>query len=194
MADFRMCSIEGCGKPTQARNLCNAHYKRWRKNGDPIGGRDSPGDLLQWLRAHADFNEEACLLWPFGRARNGYGVVRFNGKRTTASRVMCIMAHGQPALDGMEAAHLCGRGHEGCVNPQHMRWATHLENCADMVMHQTSNRGERNGSAKITESQARYIKNMSGKIPQKHIAQQFGISFQQVSAIQSEKQWAWLDV
>lgn len=31
------CTVEDCPRPTLARGWCNAHYKRWRKTGDPQG-------------------------------------------------------------------------------------------------------------------------------------------------------------
>lgn len=33
MADT--CSLDGCGRPAEARGWCNAHYLRWRSKGDP---------------------------------------------------------------------------------------------------------------------------------------------------------------
>jgi hypothetical protein len=38
-----MCSIEGCDGQVVARGLCKNHYGRWRRYGDPTGGRPSPG-------------------------------------------------------------------------------------------------------------------------------------------------------
>lgn len=32
---IRFCSIEECGKRSQARGYCNSHYYNWRKYGDP---------------------------------------------------------------------------------------------------------------------------------------------------------------
>jgi hypothetical protein len=39
----KICSIEGCGKPAYTRGWCAAHYFRFRRHGDPLGGR-------MWLR------------------------------------------------------------------------------------------------------------------------------------------------
>lgn len=30
------CTVEGCGRPNDARGLCRMHYKRWKKHGDPL--------------------------------------------------------------------------------------------------------------------------------------------------------------
>lgn len=34
---IKVCTIEGCGKPLEARGWCRLHYGRWRRNGDPGG-------------------------------------------------------------------------------------------------------------------------------------------------------------
>lgn len=40
--DKRTCTIDGCdGKPV-GRGWCSAHWQRWRRNGDPLGGAPSP--------------------------------------------------------------------------------------------------------------------------------------------------------
>jgi len=38
----RKCSVEGCENRGDIRKgLCNAHYRRWKRHGDPLGGCDS---------------------------------------------------------------------------------------------------------------------------------------------------------
>lgn len=34
--EIRLCSVEGCGRPFDARGFCATHYGRWRRNGDPL--------------------------------------------------------------------------------------------------------------------------------------------------------------
>jgi len=36
------CSIEGCERLVKTRGWCGAHYKRWKRHGDPLGGRKPP--------------------------------------------------------------------------------------------------------------------------------------------------------
>lgn len=40
----RICSIDGCGMPVQARGWCHKHYQRWRTTGttDPAPPRERP--------------------------------------------------------------------------------------------------------------------------------------------------------
>lgn len=33
------CVIPGCPAPRLARGWCDAHYRRWRRHGNPLGGR-----------------------------------------------------------------------------------------------------------------------------------------------------------
>lgn len=45
---FKTCSVDGCNSDASteaqgARGFCRAHYSRWRRYGDPLAGRASPG-------------------------------------------------------------------------------------------------------------------------------------------------------
>lgn len=55
------------------------------------------GRGILWLKEHAGYQGEACLMWPLFRdPRRGYGVVGINGRLHKAHRVMCEMVRGQP--------------------------------------------------------------------------------------------------
>lgn len=89
--------------------------------------------------------------------------------------------------------------HECCHgdgNPQNnlmgnLRWDTTAANQADRVKHGTSNRGERCGSAKLTEQQVRAIREDT-RI-QRLIALDYGIRANTVSRIKSGARWSHLD-
>src|SRR4051812_22283993 len=122
MASTRVCSIEGCGKAVSSREFCNKHWKRFKKYGDPlVTARTPDGDPLRWLEEHCGIADCGCLIWPFCKSSYGYGMLRFRGRKTPASRVMCVMAHGEPPTLEHHAAHDCGNGDRGCVHPVHLR-------------------------------------------------------------------------
>lgn len=91
---------------------------------------------------------DACVTWPFYRTKDGYGkTTRWIG----AHRLACYLAHGEPPAEKLVAAHNCGKGHLGCVNPNHLRWATQTENMADKWLHGTQH-------SNLTEAQASALK------------------------------------
>lgn len=130
-----------------------------------------------------------CLTWPFSTVR-GYGHLGYRGKAWLAHRLVCHVVHGEPPTSKHEAAHSCGNGHRGCVNPKHLRWATSKENKADKVAHGTELFGERNPSAKLSQADAARIRSLKGMATCRDLAKQFGVSRSQISDIQTGKAWA----
>lgn len=189
-----ICSINGCGQKTLARGFCRKHYLRFWKHGDPLyrqPGYAERGQPLQWLKANLGQQSDACLLWPFSKNNHGYGRVYCEGKVRLAHRLVCELVSGPPPTPGHEAAHLCGCGHLGCVNPRHLAWKTALENAADTRRHGTLARGERHGMARLTEADVRSIRSNSG-IAHQDICEKYGVSKKHIDGIRSKKSWAWL--
>lgn len=65
----------------------------------------------------------ACWEWTASKHSTGYG--QFSGNQNGAHRIaytLCI----DPIPEGMEVDHICHN--RGCVNPAHLRLATHQEN------------------------------------------------------------------
>lgn len=190
------CSVGGCEKRARAKGMCCAHERRLRLYGCPNGkpnGRTTSDDAYQWLVDHKIHDSDDCLIWPFQRAPNGYGHLRTpDGKRTTASRAMCILANGSPKSTDAEAAHNCGNGHEGCVHPQHLRWATRSENQMDRVRHGTSNRGSRHGVSKLSPVDVVGIRLMLKGHSQRSVALEFGVSQSAIWHLSTGKTWSHL--
>jgi len=191
MANPRLCSIPECGKPYYGLGYCKNHYRRFKFHGDPLGGTAMRGSPLAWVEANKTHDSIECLDWPFGKNRKGYGSVRYGGAVVGAHRVMCIEAHGEPPSDIHEAAHSCGNGKYGCVNPKHLRWATPQENCADTAKH-GSLRGELSSKNKLTREQVRVIRSLHGTRSAKQIGIMFGVSGEAIAGIFSGKSWGWL--
>lgn len=186
------CSVEGCIKPARCRFLCKTHYERWRRFGHPtIGGKTPTGAAQDFLARAVSHNDtENCLMWPFCRSGNGYGQVQQNGRKRIASRVICELAHGPPPTPFHHAAHSCGNGHLGCVNPHHLEWKTPSENIGvDRERHGRTARGERSGTAKLTQRQVDQIRSLLGKKPQRVIGQMFGVSESAICHIHAGRCW-----
>ena len=190
MAVKSLCKIDGCGKPIFGRGWCSMHYTRWHSHGDPEYAYQPAAPAMDWLKAHAAFDGAECLIWPFGRSKHGRGAIKHQGVQTTAPRIMCILAHGEPPTPEHEAAHSCGKGHEGCVNRQHLRWATHVENMSDRYGHGTDSAGEKNASAKINAEMVIQIRALKGRKSQTEIAVIFGLHQAHVSRILRRVSWS----
>ena len=114
--------------------------------------RIPPGTRLKWLKEHVNHEGDDCLPWPYSKHESGYGQATYMGKKITANRLMCMLAHGNPPTSEHQASHSCGKGHEGCVNPKHLRWATPLENSREKKIHGTQCSGPDCWNYKLTDS------------------------------------------
>lgn len=187
------CTIPGCGKPHRSLGLCMAHYYRQKRNGNPLSGRATPGEPERFLRDSVlTYNGENCLIWPYWRSSDGYGRININRKSKIVSNVVCAKVHGPAPTKFYEAAHSCGNGHLGCVNPHHLSWKTRADNHADKLIHGTHNRGERHKQVKLKEADVRFIRSMRGKIERVVLAERFGITASTIGQIQRRSIWAWL--
>ena len=165
---------------------------RFRRHGDPLGGGRRRGEPLAFLETTVvSFGGDECLIWPFATGSDGYGRVWRNGKMCLVHRLVCEREHGPPPTPKHHAAHLCGKGHLGCVNRTHLEWKTPEENCADRLAHGTSARGERHGRSKLTEAQVLEIR--ASTMPPRELAKEYGIARGRVSDIKLRKTWAWLE-
>lgn len=182
------CSIADCGKPVHAKCLCNAHYLRLLRYGNPLAGRTQVGKTLEFFEnVVLPFAGDDCLIWPFSRTDNGYALIWHEGRNFIVSRLVCERIHGTAPTPEHHAAHTCGRGSDACVTPKHLRWATRTENEADKIVHGTTNRGEQCGSSKLTEADVREIRQMSGT--QREIAEKFGVAQSAISKIMTGATW-----
>lgn len=188
----KQCSVNDCKKKHYAKSFCSLHYYSFFKYGDPLYAVNNTP--MAWIERHKNYCNAECLIWPHSKLTNGYGTVqtKYGGKRI-ASRVMCEKAHGQPEEKGMQAAHNCGNGHLGCVNPLHLRWDTVSGNSRDRIKHGTMLFGEKAPWSKLTEEQAKYIKGDGAKIKASILAKEFNVSASHVYSIRQGRNWAHLD-
>lgn len=185
---MKICSVEHCERKHYCKSFCSKHYQMWFKYGDPLYWEKNSG--VGWIENNADHQSDECLIWPKSRLTNGYPVVNTKeGQKRIASRVMCEVAHGMPPDPSMEAAHSCGNGHKGCVNPRHLRWATRMDNSHDKYGHGTHLYGEKAPWSILTEDDVKYILNKEKSGGPAALAKKFGVSKWTIYSIRQRRIW-----
>jgi len=140
------------------------------------------GKAYQWLVDHVGYPHDYCLIWPFSLTR-GYGALSYLGQRHYAHRFMCKLAKGAPPTPEHEASHSCGRGDEGCINPNHLFWKTKTENALDCRKHGTQAKHHGGRAGKLTPEQVAEIRSSAEK--QCDLARLFGVHETTISNIKT---------
>lgn len=188
----RQCCIVQCSNRVHSREMCRKHYQRWHIHGDANHSNfiQSPaGAPLNFIES-TSVTGEGCLTWPFGH--NGVGYAQINvkdKKKVLVSRIMCERANGPAPSPAHQAAHSCGKGHQGCVAPWHLVWKTPKGNNHDMDQHGTRSRGDKH-ARKLSSKAVSDIKLLLDSVPQGQIAARFGVSQTMISRIARGKAWA----
>ena len=131
---YKICSIEGCEKPAEARCLCNTHYMQQRRaNLLPIGTR-ARGTTEERFWRFVDKSGE-CWLWlGSSRTQKGYGLLPkvggSKGKSVLAHR-LSYQIHKGEIPEGMVVMHSCDN--PSCVNPDHLSVGTQSQNILEAI-------------------------------------------------------------
>lgn len=118
------CKHPGCDGIIRRAGYCGAHQLR------KLSGRDMDAPLRKNITPKDRFYKkvdktDGCWLWIGSKDPKGYGTFRHEGRTTGAHRVAWAWERGSIPV-GMELDHLCHT--PACVNPTHLRLATHFEN------------------------------------------------------------------
>jgi len=144
---------------------------------------EGDGDRKAWIRDHLNFpTDRWCLIWPFASA--GGATIQIGKPPMNVCRLMCEYRNGPPPTPEHQAAHSCGRRHEGCVNPQHLSWKTNAENQIERYQHSGLTK-----RTKLTPEQVDEIRSLEGRMPVLDIAKQFGVSSNNVRRIFAGQLW-----
>ena len=131
------CTVEGCDKKFLAKGYCALHYYRVQRTGDPEGGGRHYSNPEDAFSARTEWRGK-CLVWTGTTNSDGYGVLWAGTKNVRAHRYAWERANG-PIPEGLQIDHICWN--RACVNVEHLRPATHVEN-----MRNQSGRGRRSST------------------------------------------------
>jgi hypothetical protein len=145
----------------------------------------SKGAAVATLAEAIASETDECIIWP--HSNNGsHPTMTLGGKRIYPHVVACVAANGLRPGPMLDASHQCGV--PLCINPRHMAWEPHVDNCHRRIEHGTQAAGERHGQSKLTADEVAAIR--SDTRSQTAIAADYGVSQSAVSAIKLGKRWA----
>lgn len=185
------CQLPLCEEPTVSYRMCADHYRRWRRTGDPYAHKlTHRGRALKaFIDAAVCSETDECIIWPYAKTSSGYGMFcDASGKKHMATRVVAERFYGQAPSQNHVVAHKPVVCHNpSCVNPRHLRWATHKENSADMELDQTRRRGERSSNSKLTAEIVLSIRASNERGCD--LAKRYGVSQATISLVRHRKVW-----
>jgi hypothetical protein len=165
------------------------HYTRWRRNGDPLISKNAYGAMLARLDSAASSTSDDCVLITTQPGRRP--VATYNGRCMPAARAVWTIANGDPGDEFV--LHTCGQGVQGCINIRHLYLGDAAQNAADAIADGTLARGERGGSAKLTEREVLRIRAEHGAgRGYGKLAAQYSVSRSQIARIVKGESWAHL--
>lgn len=122
------CTVEECTNQGRlVRGLCNPHYQRWYKYGDPLGSKPrarTPQQISErfWSRTK---KVGGCIEWQ-GARDGGYGKFGVRAGLTVWAHRFAWEDKRGEIPEGMTVDHLCRN--RACVNVEHMEIVTRGEN------------------------------------------------------------------
>lgn len=129
-----------------------------------------------------------CWVFTGATHKFGYGMINKSDSKdsdvTTAHAFSWEIEKG-PIPEGLSVLHHCD--HPPCVRPSHLFIGTHQDNMDDMMAKGRQVCGEKNGNAKLTESQVREIRDDPRSA--RKLSGIYGVSHQLVDSIKSGKRW-----
>lgn len=130
-------------------------------------------------------NPSDCWEWSLVKDKDGYGILKVNGKRKRAHRLMHNLFY--PHETAPIVRHICNN--RACINPIHLCAGTQKDNACDRVafLRGGNLKGSANGRAKLTEVQAREI--LASKKTGAELAKIYSISKAMACRIKRGNAW-----
>lgn len=217
------CAIAGCEAIRYSKGMCRRHYELVGRYGSPTptysNVDDLPGEVWQPVPGWEAFYSVSDL----GRVKshprsvtNSLGITKQFAPRILKSQpdaggYLWLSLHDKPKLRRAKIHHLVL---EAFIGPRPRRMVTNhkngdkLDNRLENLEYVTSSRnnthalrkglrsparGERQGKAKLTEDQVRYVRAMRGQKSHSALAKELGVAKSTIGHIQLRLTWRHLD-
>jgi hypothetical protein len=166
---------------------------RLDKNGRPIGGR-AGRSVVDRFNAYVTERGDGCWVWKGPITLYRYGRMSVgtppNKKEYQAHRLSWELHRG-PIPDGLYVCHHCDN--PPCVNPDHLFLGTQSDNMCDASRKGRVRGGVKvgsaNGNSKLTEFQAREIRDSWPAVSHRKLAEKHGVSRSLVRFITKGANW-----
>lgn len=121
------CQIAECEDDVYRRDWCSKHYGRWKRHGDPTGGKYFHGTPEErfWVKVDA---EGDCWEWTAFRDSDGYGMFSPTKSHSVRAHRFAWELLIGPIPDELTVDHRCRN--RGCVNPVHLEIVPNVVNVA----------------------------------------------------------------
>jgi HNH endonuclease len=149
--------------------------------------KSTPIEKRFWSKVNKKEPDD-CWEWISYKFSNGYGAIKVDGQNVGAHRISYKLNVGDPK--DLHVCHKCDN--PSCVNPKHLFLGTNLENTQDRNRknRQAKPMGILHPNVKLSEQDIIDIREKINQgRTQRSIAKDYGISQQQVCAINTKKAW-----
>jgi hypothetical protein len=137
-----------------------------------------------------DIDENGCMLYMGHIEVDGYGRFLYKPHRLQAHRLALAISTGGLYYREEIACHdpiLCKS--RACCNPQHLRWATQLDNVHDQIIIGTRPRGSIVKQSVLREEDIPIIRSMFNTHNNKQIADKYGVDPSTIRFIKIGHTW-----
>jgi len=134
------------------------------------------------------FIKNNCFIFTGCKDKDGYGACSYKGKQIRAHRLSFVLSK-KELPEHLCVGHTCDT--PACINPNHLFLCTNQENTMDRTIKNRSAKGEKSGTAKLTDNLVREIR--SKFIPRKYsirmLAKEYGVCYATIRELLILKNW-----
>jgi len=180
-----LCTIEDCEREQYAKGMCDLHYKRVLRTGSPFVSRPCLRGTIEekWNRYVDKKSKDECWEWKGYKDKDGYGKMRVE-KTNKGAHIVSFYIHNGYIWPEKLILHSCNN--PSCVNPNHLREGTQVENMKDRTNSGNAPSGEKHPNCKYSDKVVKEILNSEESVS--FLNKKYGMSKSQIRNIKAGRQ------